>query len=44
MSPITAYRALVTIGASASVLTAMMVRADEHPAQCWIAPLMPQAR
>jgi len=40
-SPITAYVARVTIGASASELMARMVFADEHPAQCWMAPLMP---
>ena len=40
-SPMTAYVALVTIGASASELIARMVFADEQPAQCWIAPLMP---
>jgi hypothetical protein len=40
-SPITAYVALVTIGASGSVLMARMFLADEQPAQCWIAPLMP---
>ncbi|WP_269087402.1 hypothetical protein [Serinicoccus sp. CUA-874] len=44
MSPTTAYRALVTMGASASVLTAMMVLDELQPAQCWMAPLMPQAR
>lgn len=42
MSPITAYVALVTIGASASVLIARMVFELAQPAQCWMAPLMPQ--
>ena len=41
-SPITAYVALVTIGASASVLMARMFLAEAQPAQCWIAPLIPQ--
>ena len=41
MSPMTAYVALVTIGASGSVLIARITFADEQPAQCWIAPLMP---
>src|SRR4029079_1095343 len=41
-SPITACVALVTIGASGSVLIARMLLADEHPAQCWMAPLMPR--
>ena len=40
-SPITAYVALVTIGASASVLMARMFLALEQPAQCWMAPLIP---
>ena len=37
----TAYVALVTIGASASELMARMFLADAQPAQCWMAPLMP---
>src|SRR4029079_16435271 len=41
-SPITAYDALVTIAASGSVLIARMLLADEQPAQCWMAPLMPR--
>ncbi len=41
-SPITAYVALVTIGASASVLIARITFDDAQPAQCWMAPLMPQ--
>ena len=40
-SPITAYVARVTIGASGSVLIARMCFADEQPAQCWMAPLIP---
>ena len=40
-SPMTAYVALVTIGASASELMARMFFADAQPAQCWMAPLMP---
>ena len=40
-SPMTAYVALVTIGASGSVLIARMFLALLQPAQCWIAPLMP---
>ena len=42
-SPITAYVARVTIGASRSVLMARIALADEQPTMCWIAPLMPQA-
>ena len=41
MSPTTAYVALVIIGASASVLIAMITLELAHPAQCWMAPLMP---
>ena len=41
-SPITAWVALVTIGASGSVLIARMAFALLQPAQCWMAPLMPQ--
>ena len=42
MSPMTAYVALVTIGALSSLLIARIVFELEQPAQCWIAPLMPQ--
>ena len=41
-SPITACVALVTIGASGSVLIARIALALLHPAQCWMAPLIPQ--
>ena len=40
-SPITACVALVTIGASGSVLIARIALALLQPAQCWMAPLMP---
>ena len=42
MSPMTAYVALVTIGAFSSVLIATIVLELEQPAQCWMAPLIPQ--
>jgi hypothetical protein len=41
MSPITAYVAFVTIGASSSELIATIVLELAQPAQCWMAPLMP---
>src|SRR4051812_42580316 len=43
-SPITAYSAWEMIGASGSVLTAMIRFAPLQPAMCCVAPLMPQAR
>ena len=42
-SPMTAYVARVTIGASRSVLMARIALAERAPTMCWIAPLMPQA-
>ena len=42
MSPTTAYVARVIIGASGSVLIARITFELAQPAQCWIAPEMPQ--
>src|SRR5438270_12946828 len=42
--PTTPKSAISNIGASASLLMAMIVRAPFIPTMCWMAPLMPSAR